>query len=141
MKKMVFRVIMSLLVLQTYNAYAEDAMFDKMESSGMFDKIRISFVASCYTRGAVPPTQKIELAKIKAQYPDRVKGCSCLEEELTKVPNKTIFDDTRQSYQLYQEKLKAMKDNNQAELKALMKKSESFKPFMSLIVEKCGLQK
>ncbi len=132
---------MSLLVLQTYNVYAEDAMFDKMESGGMFDKIRINFVASCYTRGAVPLTKKIELAKLKAQYPVRVKGCSCLEEELTKVSNKTIFDDTRLSYQLYQEKLKAMKNNDQAKLKALAEKSESFKPFMSLIVEKCGLQK
>ena len=131
---------MSVLVLQSV-AYANDDMFNKMESSKTFDKIRMNFVASCYVKGNPTPTKNIDLDTLKTQNPHRVEACTCFENELSKVPNRTIFDDSKRAYQFYQEKSLAMKNNDTEQLKKLAEQEKAYKPFMTVVIKKCGLNK
>lgn len=139
-KKILFRLIMSILVLQTFTVYADDNMFNKMEAKGTFDIIRENFVASCYIKDRALLKTKIDLEAIKTQHPDRVKACTCFQKELSKVSNGTIFDDSRRAYQLHMEKQQALKNNDVAKLNELTEKEKSYKPFLDVIINKCALK-
>ncbi len=91
MKKITLQLILSVLIFQTYAVSANDDMFNQMESQRTFDKIRANFVASCYTNNNFVATEKIDLASLKNKYPDRVNICTCFQDELAKVSNRTNF--------------------------------------------------
>lgn len=141
MKKITLQLIMTVLVFQTYAVYANDEMFNKMESQGTFDKIRANFIASCYTNNNFVPTEKIDLASLKNKYPERVNICTCFQDELVKVSNRTIFDDSKHAYQLMKAKAQAMKNKDTAKMQEITEQEQTYQPFMSVIVEKCGLKK
>ena len=137
-KKINYIVLLACLLVMQF-AVASDEMFNKMEAGGAFEKIRANMIASCYIRkDEVPP--KIDIKSLQSYFPDRVTGCNCFEKELKQVSNRKIFDDSRRAYQLHKAKVMAMQSNDPAKIKEATEKQNNFKPFMSIITEKCSIK-
>lgn len=140
MRKQWIRLIAILFLMPAYVAYADDNKFNELEAKGIFGKIKFNMVVSCYTKKQ-STAEPVDLQQLKARFPEKVKACTCFEEELSKTSNRQIFDDSRRAYELSHEKAQAMKQNDTARLIKISEKEKSFKPFMTYIVEKCGLIK
>lgn len=140
MIKQLYGLMVLLILVPAHVVYGDDNRFNEMESRGIFGKIKFNMIVSCYTKKK-PASEPVNLEKLKIQFPEKVEACTCFEEELSKTSNRQIYNDSRQAYQLSQEKAKAVEENDTAKLIHLSEKEKQFKPFMTIIVEKCDLRK
>lgn len=138
MRKQLYGLITAFILMPVYAA--DDQRYNEMEAKGIFGKIKFNMIVSCYTKKK-STSDPINLVDLKKQYPDRVAACTCFEEELVKTSNRQIYNDSRKAYQLSQAKAKATQDNDTVRLIQLSEEEKKFRPFMAVIVEKCGLNK
>lgn len=139
MKKVISVVVFVLSAGFGSAGFASDAQFRQMEEKKVFEKIRTKMIMSCYTQGKTPQVSITTLEQLKSLYPQRAQSCACFQAALARVSNRTIYEDSKHSYQLYVRKKDALKLNNTALLKEVEAQINAFEPFMSKIIKKCGL--
>jgi hypothetical protein len=138
LKQLILILLLAMVSVHVKAEQSYEALYQKIEAAGMFDKIRMNMIFSCYINRRQAPKQ-ISLETLKSLYPDRAAACSCLETELGKIDNRAIFNDSLKASNLKKSIVAAKKNNDQKKLEELRSQKQAFKPFLSVIVKRCGL--
>jgi len=138
-EKIIFVVVFLIAGFSGISVFASDQQFRQMEEKKIFDKIRTKMIVGCYTQGKKLQSQVTSLEQMKTMFPQRVRACSCFQSALSRVSNRTIYEDSKHSYQLYMHKKDALKLNDKIRLKEVEAQIRAFEPFMSKIIKQCGL--
>ncbi len=139
MKKIILVIVFALAGLTVITVSASDQQFRQMEEKKIFDKIRTKMIIGCYTQGKKLQSQVNSLEQLKALYPRRTQVCACFQAALVRVPDRTIYEDSKHSSQLYARKKEALKLHDKARLKEVEVQIQAFEPFLTKIIRKCGL--
>ncbi len=139
MDKIILVVVFIFAGFTGTSVFASDQQFSQMEQKKVFDKIRTKMIVGCYTQGKQLQSPITSLEQLQTLFPQRVRACSCFQSALSRVSNRTIYEDSKHSYQLYLQKKDALKLKDKARLKAVEAQIRSFEPFMSKIIKQCGL--
>ncbi len=141
MKKIVLVLVLVLSGFAVMSVMASDAQFRQMEEKKVFDKIRSKMIVGCYLQNKKPAANISSLEQLKSLYPDRIQPCGCFQAGLARVSNRTIYEDSKHSYQLYMQKNDALKLKDKARFRQVEAEINAFEPFISKIIRKCALNK